>query len=64
MNEAKLNQVPTACVLACAGPDLNNTVDFTNIAFGWKIDGASLEKELRIKQVKLINDFVAMATAF
>ncbi|KAI9915337.1 hypothetical protein PsorP6_007108 [Peronosclerospora sorghi] len=64
MNEAKLNQVPTACVLACAGTVLNNTGNLTNIAFGWKIDGACLEKELGIKQVKLINDFVAMATAF
>ncbi|KAI9913582.1 hypothetical protein PsorP6_006442 [Peronosclerospora sorghi] len=64
MIEAKLNQVPTACVPACAGPVLNNTVDFTNIAFVWKIDGASLEKKLGIKQVKLINDFAAMATAF
>ncbi|KAI9913031.1 hypothetical protein PsorP6_006438 [Peronosclerospora sorghi] len=53
MNEAKLNQVPTACVLACAGPVLNNTVNFINIAFGWKIDGASLEKELGIKQIEI-----------
>ncbi|KUF92011.1 Serine/threonine-protein phosphatase [Phytophthora nicotianae] len=61
MNEAKLtDHVPEACVLACAGPILNNTVDFTNVEFGWKIDGASLEKELGIKQVKLINDFAAM----
>ncbi|KAG3129394.1 hypothetical protein PC128_g26870, partial [Phytophthora cactorum] len=61
MNEAKLtDQVPEACVLACAGPILNNTVDFTNVEFGWKIDGASLQKELGIKQVKLINDFAAM----
>ncbi|KAL3660389.1 hypothetical protein V7S43_014542 [Phytophthora oleae] len=61
MNEAKLtDQVPEACVLACAGPILNNTVDFTNVEFGWKIDGASLEKQLGIKQVKLINDFAAM----
>ncbi|KAI9920580.1 hypothetical protein PsorP6_001440 [Peronosclerospora sorghi] len=50
MNEAKLNQVPTACVLACSDPVLNNTVNFTNIAFGWKIDGASLEKRLGIKK--------------
>ncbi|KAI9915477.1 hypothetical protein PsorP6_007634 [Peronosclerospora sorghi] len=64
MNEEKPNQVPTAGVLACADPVLNNTVNFTKIAFGWKIDGDSLEKELGIKQVKLINDFVAMATAF
>ncbi|RLN37644.1 hypothetical protein BBJ28_00007332 [Nothophytophthora sp. Chile5] len=61
MNEAKLvDRVPEACVLACAGPILKNTVDFTNVEFGWKIDGASLEKELGIKVVKLINDFAAM----
>ncbi|DAZ97120.1 TPA: hypothetical protein N0F65_010443 [Lagenidium giganteum] len=61
MKEANLNgRVPTACVLACAGPILNNTVEFTNIQFGWKIDGACLERELGIKTVKLINDFAAM----
>ncbi|RLN37643.1 hypothetical protein BBJ28_00007331 [Nothophytophthora sp. Chile5] len=61
MNEAKLaDQVPEACVLACAGPILKNTVDFTNVEFGWKIDGPGLEKELGIKVVKLINDFAAM----
>ncbi|CAI5747493.1 unnamed protein product [Peronospora destructor] len=61
MTEAKLmNKVPEACVLACAGPIIDNSVDFTNIEFGWMIDGATLEKQLGIKQVKLINDFVAM----
>ncbi|KAJ8509365.1 hypothetical protein ON010_g18772 [Phytophthora cinnamomi] len=61
LNEAKLvNQVPEACVLACAGPILKNTVDFTNVEFGWKIDGPGLEKELGIKKVRLINDFAAM----
>ncbi|KAJ8564213.1 hypothetical protein ON010_g7133 [Phytophthora cinnamomi] len=50
LNEAKLvDEVPAACVLACAGPILKNTVDFTNVEAGWKIDGASLEKELGIK---------------
>ncbi|KAG2804511.1 hypothetical protein PC112_g18694, partial [Phytophthora cactorum] len=59
--EAKLvNQIPEACVLACAGPILKNTVDFTNVEFGWKIDGPCLEKELGIKKVRLINDFAAM----
>ncbi|KAG2964971.1 hypothetical protein PC121_g24495, partial [Phytophthora cactorum] len=61
LNEAKLvDEVPAACVLACAGPILKNTVDFTNVEFGWKIDGSSLEKELGIKTVRLINDFAAM----
>ncbi|KAL4129339.1 hypothetical protein PRIC2_005348 [Phytophthora ramorum] len=61
LNEAKLvNDVPKACVLACAGPILKNTVDFTNVEFGWKIDGPNLEKELGIKKVRLINDFAGM----
>ncbi|KAI9922444.1 hypothetical protein PsorP6_002351 [Peronosclerospora sorghi] len=59
INEAKLNQVPMACVLACADPVLNNTVNFTNIAFGWKIDGASLEKELGINQIEHHNEIKA-----
>ncbi|KAE9077791.1 hypothetical protein PF010_g23376 [Phytophthora fragariae] len=61
MKEAKLlDRLPVACVLACAGPILNNTVEFTNIKQGWKIDGPGLEKELGITTVKLINDFAAM----
>lgn len=61
LKEANLNgEVPVAAVLACAGPVLNNTVVFTNIAFGWSIDGAGLQKELGITTVKLINDFAAM----
>ncbi|CAI5710724.1 unnamed protein product [Peronospora destructor] len=61
MKEAKLvEKLPVACVLACAGPILNNTVEFTNIKDGWKIDGPGLERELGIATVKLINDFAAM----
>uniref|UniRef100_K3WIP5 Glucokinase n=1 Tax=Globisporangium ultimum (strain ATCC 200006 / CBS 805.95 / DAOM BR144) TaxID=431595 RepID=K3WIP5_GLOUD len=61
MKEANLNgRVPVACVLACAGPILDNTVEFTNIKFGWKINGPCLERELGIKTVRLINDFAAM----
>ncbi|RHY33645.1 hypothetical protein DYB32_001477 [Aphanomyces invadans] len=33
---------------------------FTNIAFGWSINGDNLQRELGIPNVKLINDFVAM----
>lgn len=36
------------------------TFRFTNIKFGWKINGPSLERELGIKTVRLINDFAAM----
>lgn len=60
MKEARIVELPVACVLACAGPIMNNTVEFTNIKFGWSIDGAQLERELGIKTVKLINDFAAM----
>lgn len=61
MKETKIvDRLPVACVLACAGPILNNTVEFTNIKDGWKIDGPGLEKELGIATVKLINDFAAM----
>ena len=50
---------PLVCCLACAGGILNNTVDFTNVSTGWKIDGGELAKELGIKRVTLINDFEA-----
>ncbi|TMW55705.1 hypothetical protein Poli38472_010587 [Pythium oligandrum] len=61
LKEANLGgRVPSAAVMACAGPILNQTVEFTNIKFGWKIDGPGLERELGIKTVKLINDFAAM----
>jgi glucokinase len=61
LKEANLNgEVPVAAVMACAGPILNQTVTFTNIKFGWSINGPALERELGIKTVKLINDFAAM----
>lgn len=61
LKEAKLGaQLPVAAVMACAGPILNQTVTFTNIKFGWSINGPALERELGIKTVKLINDFAAM----
>jgi glucokinase len=80
LKEAKMkDKIPVACVLACAGPILNNTVTyvecnrsgicfvnsfcslrFTNIKFGWSIDGAHLESDLGINTVRLINDFAAM----
>lgn len=61
LKECKVGrEVPIAAVMACAGPVLNQTVEFTNIKFGWKINGPALERELGIKTVKLINDFAAM----
>lgn len=51
---------PKAACLACAGPILDNTVNFTNIASGWFIDGSVLERELNIPKVLLVNDFTAM----
>ncbi|CAK4096408.1 unnamed protein product [Aphanomyces euteiches] len=60
LKEAGVDEPPVCCVLACAGPVLNNSVVFTNIAFGWSINGENLQRELGIETVKLINDFVAM----
>jgi len=51
--------LPRACCLACAGAISNNTVEFTNVAKGWSINGSGLEQALGIKRVVLINDFVA-----
>lgn len=52
--------LPRAACLACAGPILDNTVNFTNIISGWLIDGHDLESQLGIATVLLVNDFVAM----
>merc|ERR1719198_1038118 len=51
--------VPAAVCLACAGGISDNTVDFTNVAKGWKIDGYQLQTTLGVPKVRLINDFVA-----
>ncbi|KAF0696280.1 Aste57867_12978 [Aphanomyces stellatus] len=60
LKEAEVDEPPVCCVLACAGPIMHNSVVFTNIAFGWSINGDNLQRELGIAQVKLVNDFVAM----
>lgn len=60
IKEANATQTPKAVCLACAGPILDNTVNFTNISSGWSIDGKDLEKELSIPRVLLVNDFTAM----
>eukprot|EP00123_Amoebidium_parasiticum_P013127 comp21786_c0_seq1/m.30950 comp21786_c0_seq1/g.30950 ORF comp21786_c0_seq1/g.30950 comp21786_c0_seq1/m.30950 type:complete len:357 (-) comp21786_c0_seq1:402-1472(-) len=60
MKEAGITERPKVACLACAGPILDNTVNFTNIASGWFIDGKRLEKDLNIARVLLVNDFTAM----
>ena len=47
----------TAC-LAVAGPVKNNVVVFTN-RDSWSIDGDMIGKQLGIKRVRLVNDFLA-----
>lgn len=58
--ESGTTQTPKAACLACAGPILDNTVNFTNIASGWCIDGLALALDLGIPEVQLVNDFTAM----
>lgn len=53
----KESVTPTVACFAVAGVVLDNTVKMTNIA--WEIKGAELEKNLKVKEVKIINDFVA-----
>ena len=48
------------CVLAVAGPVVNNSVAFTNLAIkGWRIDGDSMKSNWKMGRVKLVNDFLA-----
>jgi glucokinase len=62
-NDAKSSvgdgKVGAAC-LACAGPIMDNSVVFTNVATGWTIRGSDLSTELGIPRVRLLNDFEAM----
>lgn len=60
LKEAQSPILPTVCLLACAGPITNNAVIFTNVDAGWKISGKEVVATLGIRQVVLINDFVAM----
>eukprot|EP00931_Biecheleriopsis_adriatica_P112393 TRINITY_DN86_c0_g1_i1.p1 TRINITY_DN86_c0_g1~~TRINITY_DN86_c0_g1_i1.p1 ORF type:complete len:438 (-),score=87.02 TRINITY_DN86_c0_g1_i1:129-1442(-) len=57
LKEAGLNRPPMLACLAVAGVVVDNTCRFVNL--GWVIDGQSIEKELGIQRVELINDFVA-----
>eukprot|EP01134_Creolimax_fragrantissima_P001189 CFRG1189T1 len=60
IQESNVSGVPAAACLACAGPILNNSVNFTNIKSGWFISGEALQKDLSIAKVLLVNDFTAM----
>jgi glucokinase len=48
---------PRVCVLAVAGPVLENKAHFTNL--DWFLDGEQMAKMLKLDEVVLINDFVA-----
>ena len=52
---------PSHACFAIAGPIADNAVKLTNR--NWDISGADLEKEFGFTDVKLINDFAAMARA-
>ncbi|MDX2242491.1 MAG: glucokinase [Leptolyngbyaceae cyanobacterium bins.302] len=49
---------PQGACFGIAGPVLNNTSKLTNL--GWLLEADALEKQLKIPQVTLINDFAAV----
>jgi glucokinase len=57
LKEANVSTAPVAACFAVAGPVAHNRVCFTNI--NWTLDGELLSKDLGIKSVLLVNDFVA-----
>jgi glucokinase len=52
------NKSPEKACFAIAGPVLNDTSVLTNL--DWFLEARRLEKELEIKRITLINDFVAV----
>jgi glucokinase len=60
LKESGIDILPKVACLACAGPIVNNTVDFTNLKGGWFISGSDLQSFFGIEYVQLINDFLAM----
>ncbi|MDX2228366.1 MAG: glucokinase [Leptolyngbyaceae cyanobacterium bins.349] len=58
--QAALEQIfaPVGACFGIAGPVLNNTSKLTNL--GWLLESEALEKQLKIPQVNLINDFAAV----
>ena len=59
--KAKLSDPPQKAVLAVAGPVEAGRAHLTNV--GWYFDTAELAQELGISQVRLVNDFAAVATS-
>jgi len=52
---------PLAACIAVAGPVANNAVTFTNReGDGWHLDGKKMAREFGIREVNLVNDFVAL----
>lgn len=49
---------PEKACFGIAGPVVNNTCNLTNLS--WFLEGPSLERQLNISQVSLINDFAAI----
>ncbi len=56
--QSGVDAVPTAACFAIAGPVVNNTSKVTNL--GWSLTADRLAQELKLAQVKLINDFAAV----
>lgn len=50
---------PASAVLAVAGPVQGNRVTLTNR--GWVVDGAAIAAALGIREVRVVNDFAALA---
>lgn len=63
LKEANLSKPPVSACFAVAGPVSNNSVTFTNRA-NWSIEGDVLAKQLGIRKVRLINDFLAVGMPF
>lgn len=59
LKEAGVSRPPITACIACAGPVSNNTVTMTN-RDGWVIKGVDLERMFGIREVSLINDFLAV----
>eukprot|EP00172_Hildenbrandia_rubra_P004537 Plantae.Rhodophyta-Hildenbrandia_rubra.ctg9345.p1 GENE.Plantae.Rhodophyta-Hildenbrandia_rubra.ctg9345~~Plantae.Rhodophyta-Hildenbrandia_rubra.ctg9345.p1 ORF type:complete len:426 (+),score=65.12 Plantae.Rhodophyta-Hildenbrandia_rubra.ctg9345:187-1464(+) len=56
-HDANIGPISSAC-FAVAGPVSSNRINFTNRE-GWIIDAHDIKQEFPIKEVRLINDFVA-----
>jgi glucokinase len=55
----RLTGPPRAALLAVAGPVTSNSVTLTNR--GWQVDGATIRHILGIPEVRVLNDFEALA---